>query len=87
MPNSASAKKRVRQTDDRTLRNKDRRGAVRGSVKRLEAAIAAGDKAAAQAELTTTYQAIDKAAKKRVMHPHTAGNTKARLARRVNAIK
>ena len=87
MPNSASAKKRVRQTDDRTLRNKARRGAVRGSVKRLEAAIAAGDKAAAQAELAAACQAIDKAAKKRVLHPNTAGNTKAKLARRVNALK
>lgn len=87
MPNSASAKKRVRQTDDRTLRNKARRGAVRGSVKRLEAAIAAGDKTAAQAELAGAYQAIDKAAKKRVMHPNTAGNAKAKLARRVNALK
>lgn len=87
MPNSASAKKRVRQTDTRTLRNKVRRSAMRGSLKRVQAAVAAGDKAAATAELARAYQLIDKAAKTRVLHPNTAGNTKSRLARSVNALK
>ncbi len=86
MPNSPSAHKRVRQTEARTLRNKARRGELRGSIKRVKAAIEARDKKAAQSELVRAYQALDKAAKTRVIHPNTAGNTKSRLARSVNAL-
>ena len=83
MPNNASAKKRVRQTKVRTLRNKVRRTAMRSSMRRLDEAVTAGNKDAAQAELQVTYKLIDKAAKHHVLHANTAANQKSKLARRV----
>ena len=86
MPNTVSAKKRVRQTEARTLRNKNRRTAMRTSIRKLNEAIEAGDKAQAQALLLATQRLIDKAAKHHIVHENNAANQKARLARRVNAL-
>lgn len=84
MPNTNSAKKRVRQTEVRTLRNKNKRGAMRTAVRRLREAIAAGDKAAAGAALQDAYKTIDKCAQHNILHAKTAANRKSRLTRTVN---
>ena len=86
MPNTASAKKRIRQTDSRTLRNKHTRSSMRTAVRKLREAVEAGDKEAAQAHLTVAYKCIDKAGMKRVIHPNNAANKKRGLARLVNAM-
>ena len=86
MPNTASAKKRVRQTETRTMRNKNRRSAMRTSIRKVGEAVAAGDKAAAQAEFLRAQRLIDKAAKANIIHANNAANQKAKLARRVNAL-
>ena len=84
MPNTVSAKKRVRQTEDRTLRNKVRRTTMRGSIRKVREAVAAGDKGAAQAALVQAYRHIDKAADNRILHANKAGNQKRTLTLLVN---
>lgn len=82
MPNIKSAKKRVKVTAKKTLRNRMVKSAVRTSVKKFEAAVAA-DPAIANVQLTATTSAIDKAAAKGVMHKNAANRKKARLAKQL----
>ena len=86
MPNTASAKKRVRQTESRTLRNKGRRSAMRTAIRKFDEAVAAGDKAQAEAMFLSAQRLIDKAAKHNLLHANNAGNQKAKLARRLRAM-
>ncbi|MDJ0522145.1 MAG: 30S ribosomal protein S20 [Planctomycetota bacterium] len=86
MPNTASAKKRVRQTQTRTLRNKVRKSAMRTWIRKVKEAVAAGDQGAAQAALHQAYKQIDKAAKQSIMHANKAANQKRKLAHLVNSI-
>ena len=81
MPNIKSAKKRVKVSEKKNLRNRMIKSAVRTSVKKLEAAIAA-DPQTANAQLVVTT-AIDKAASKGVMHKNAANRKKARLAKQL----
>lgn len=82
MPNIKSAKKRVKVSEKKNLRNRMIKSAVRTSVKKLEAAIAADPKSA-NAQLVATTSAIDKAASKGVMHKNAANRKKARLAKQL----
>ncbi len=86
MANIKSAKKRVLVTQTKTARNKAIRSRVKTMIKKVDAAIAAGDKAAAQACLTTAISEIDKAATKGVYHKNTASRKVARLTKAVNSI-
>jgi len=86
MPNTASAKKRIRQDEGRTLRNKARRSNMRTATRKVREAVAAGDKAAAQTLLQDAYKQIDKAARQHILHANTAANHKSRLTRTVNAL-
>ena len=82
MPNIKSAKKRVKVTEKKNLRNRMIKSAMRTSVKKFEAAAAAGS--ADAAILAVTSSAIDKAATKGVIHKNAANRKKARLAKRLN---
>jgi small subunit ribosomal protein S20 len=84
--NHPSAEKRNRQRIKRTLRNRGVASAVRTLVKRVHAALAAKDKAAAKAALTRAVKAIDKAASKGVVHQKTASRTISRLSARVHKL-
>ncbi len=86
MPNTASTKKRVRQDEVRTLRNKVRRSSMRTAVRKVREAVAAGDKAAAQTLLHDAYKQIDKAARSHILHANNAANQKSRLTKTVNAL-
>lgn len=86
MPNTASTKKRVRQTGTRTLRNKARRSAMRTVVRKVREAAAAGDKATAAALLPEAYKQIDKAARDHVLHANKAANKKRKLTKLVNSL-
>ena len=86
MPNTASAKKRIRQNEGRTLRNKVRRSSMRTAIRKVREAVEAGDKAAAQTLLHDAYKQIDKAARKHILHANKAANQKSRLTRTVNAL-
>ena len=72
MANIKSAKKRILVTETKAARNKAIRSKVKTCIKKVEAAIAAGDKAAAQASLLVAISEIDKATSKGVYHKNTA---------------
>ena len=86
MPNTVSAKKRVRQTETRTMRNKNKRSAMRTAIRKVREAVEAGDKAQAQTLLVEAQKLIDKAAKANILHENNASNQKSRLTRTVNAM-
>lgn len=86
MPNRKHRKKTVRQAEHARLRNKAKRSAMRTQIKKLDEAIAAGDKSRAQAELAMAMKRIDKCAKTNVIHENTASRKKSGLARKVNSM-
>ena len=86
MANIKSAKKRVLVSKARNERNKSIKSAVKTEVKKVEAAVAANDKAAAEAALLSATSKIDKAASKGVYHKNTASRKISRLTKAVNGI-
>jgi len=86
MANTASAQKRIRQTAVRTARNKARTSRMRTFVKKVEQAIASGDKAAAQAAFREAQPELQRAAGKGVLHANTAGRKLSRLSARIKAL-
>lgn len=76
----------MRVAERRREQNKPVRSAARTWVKKVEQLIFAGDIAQAQEDVKKAYQALDKAAKKRVFHPNKAARYKSRLMRKLNAI-
>jgi small subunit ribosomal protein S20 len=79
MPNTTSAKKRVRQTARRTAVNKNRKTRVRSAIRKAEEAIAAGDKAAAAAAIKAAEPEIMRGAGKGVLHRRAASRKVSRL--------
>lgn len=86
MANTASARKRIRQTEKRTVRNRARRSRVRGFLRKVEMAIAGGDKAQAQEALKSAQPELQRAATKGVFHPNTVARKMSRLSARVKAL-
>ncbi|MGE5574230.1 MAG: 30S ribosomal protein S20 [Bacteroidota bacterium] len=86
MPNIKSAEKRVRVARVRTLRNASTRSSVKTAVKKYDAQIGKGDASAAEAALRKAMSAIDKAAKKGVIHRNQAARRKSRLAKKLVAL-
>lgn len=84
MANIKSAKKRVKVIEKKTLRNKMIKSEVKTVIKKLEAAIASGDKTAAQAALLTATSKLDKAAAKGVYHKNMVSRKVSRMAAAVN---
>jgi small subunit ribosomal protein S20 len=86
MANTVSAKKAVRKTERRTAVNKNRRTRVRSYVRKVEEAIASGDKAAADEALKIAQPELMRAVSKGVMHKNTVSRKISRLSSRVKAI-
>ena len=86
MANIKSAKKRILVAETRAARNKAIRSKVKTACKKVEAAIAAGDKSAAQAAVLAATSEIDKAASKGVYHDNTASRKVSRLSKAVNTL-
>ncbi len=86
MPNSLSAKKRLRQSQDRRLRNRAVRSTIRSQIRKVRAAIAAGDAAKCTEEFRATVKKLDQAAGKRVLHPNTVARVKSRLSKAIKAV-
>lgn len=83
MANSPQARKRAKQNSVRRLANHSQRSAVRTAIKKLDAAIAAGDKEAAKAAFENSMSMIDKATVKGLHHKNRAARLKSRLNKRV----
>lgn len=86
MANTASARKRIRQTARRTERNIARKSRMRTFVKKVEAAIAGGDKSAAAEALRAAQPEMQRAAGKGVIHKNTISRKLSRLSARVKAL-
>lgn len=86
MANIKSAKKRILVAETKAARNKAIRSRVKTFIKKVDAAIAAGDKAAAQTALIAAISEIDKATSKGVYHKNTSSRKVSRLSKAVNAM-
>ena len=86
MANSPQSKKRARQLVRRTTVNKARRSRIRTFLRKVEEAIASGDKNAASAALQAAQPELMRGVTKGVMHKNTAARKMSRLSARVKAI-
>lgn len=86
LANIKSAKKRVLVNRTKAARNKSIKSAVKTSIKKVEAAVAAKDKEAAAAALTEATATINKAASKGVYHKNNSARKVSRLSKAVNSI-
>ncbi len=84
MANIKSAKKRVLVTATKTERNKAIRSRVKTYIRKVDAAVAEGNKDAAVAALNEAIAEINKAASKGVYHKNTAARKVSRLTKAVN---
>ncbi len=86
MPNIKSAKKRVKVTKIKAMRNQMAKSALKTILKKFDAAIESGDKAAAEVAYKAAVKAVDKAAAKHLMHKNAASHKKSALTLKLNAI-
>lgn len=86
MASHKSAEKRIRQTAKRTAINRSRLSRVRTFVKKVEMAIASGNKEAAQSALQLAQPELHRAITKGVLHRNTVSRKLSRLAARLNAL-
>jgi small subunit ribosomal protein S20 len=83
MANTKSARKATRKIARRTIVNKARRSLLRSSVRKIEEAIASGDRTAALAAFKEAEPAIMRAAQRGVVHKNNASRKVSRLAHRI----
>ena len=86
MPNSNSARKRVRQNEKHRDANRAKKSAMRTQVKKVQEAVEAGDAALAREELPMAIKLTDKSAKTNTIHKNTAARLKSSLCKAVNEI-
>jgi small subunit ribosomal protein S20 len=86
MANIKSSKKRARQTERRTAVNRARVSSIRTVVKKVEAAIASGDKAAARAAFVAAQPELHSGATKGVLHKNMVARKLSRLSARIKAL-
>ncbi|MCU0960037.1 MAG: 30S ribosomal protein S20 [Pirellulaceae bacterium] len=87
MPNTKSAKKRLRQNLERRARNRSARTALRTQVRKVRESVAAGAVDKAQDELRAATRRLDQAGAQRLIHPNKAARLKSRLSRLIKAAK
>ena len=87
MPNTKSAEKRLRQTKTRTARNKSIKSSVKTQVKKVVAAIDAGDVAGAEEQFKLAAKKLDRAGAKNIIHPNAAARKKSRLQKAIRNAK
>ena len=87
MPNTSSAKKRMRQDAVRRTRNRSTKANLRSQLRKVREAIAAKKVDESVAEYKTLVSKLDKAARSKVIHANAAARTKSRLSAAVKALK
>jgi small subunit ribosomal protein S20 len=86
MANTPQARKRIRRNDRRAEINGNRIGRIRSFIKKVEAAIAGGDKTAAEQALTAAQPELARGVARGVVHKNAASRKMSRLTRRVAAL-
>lgn len=86
MANTDSARKRIRQNVVRTARNQARKSRMRNFIKKVETAIAGGDKEAANAALQQAQPEMQRAVGKGVVHKNTVARKLSRMTARIKRL-
>ncbi|HEC02692.1 MAG TPA: 30S ribosomal protein S20 [Phycisphaerales bacterium] len=86
MAHSLQAKKRARQNIQNRTINRARKSRVKTQIKHFEAALSAGDVAAATEQFRLVTKKLDKTASTSTMHKKTASRKKSRLAKQLNKL-
>ncbi len=87
MPNIKSAKKRVLVNEKKAEQNRIIRSTVRTEIKKVDALIKNNQLEEAKAALNNAFSVIDSACAKNIIHANNAANKKAKLAKKVSAMK
>jgi len=86
MANTPQARKRIRRNERRAVVNGNRLGRIRTFVKKVEAALEGGDKAAAAEALKAAQPELARGVARGVLHKNTAARKLSRLTKRVAAL-
>ena len=86
MANIKSSKKDVISSKIAYEKNNAKKSALKTALKKFEAALASGDKAAAQAAYVAAVKAVDQAVKKGLLHKNNAARKKSSLTLKLNAM-
>ncbi|WP_333683401.1 30S ribosomal protein S20 [Pontibaca methylaminivorans] len=86
MANTLQSRKRVRQIESRTAVNKARRSRIRTFIRKVEEAIASGDRDAASAALRAAQPELMRGVTRGVFHRNTAARKISRLSARIKAM-
>jgi small subunit ribosomal protein S20 len=86
MANTSSAKKAIRKLARRTDVNRSRRSRIKTYLRKVEEAIASGDKTAAVAAFAAAEPELVRGAQKGIFHKNTAARKVSRLSKRIQAI-
>lgn len=86
MANTPQARKRIRRNEKRAVINGNRLGRIRTFVKKVEAAIAGGDKEGASAALAAVQPELARGVARGVVHKNTAARKFSRLTKRIASL-
>lgn len=86
MPNIKSAKKRVLVSSKKSAQNQMIKSNLKTSIKKVEAAVAEGNREEANAAYVYAVKRIDQAVSKNILHKNTAARKKSALTLKVNAM-
>ncbi len=87
MPNSLSAKKRLRQDAVKRDRNRAIKSVIRKRIRNVREAVAAGDIEKAESDFRLCAKQLDRAGARRVIHRNAASRTKSRLQKLIKGAK
>lgn len=87
MPNTKSAKKRLRQNEERRVRNRSAKTVLRSQLRKVREAVAAGSVDEAQTSFKEAARKLDKAGASKLIHPNKASRLKSRLSKAIKKAK
>jgi small subunit ribosomal protein S20 len=87
MPTTKSATKRLRQSQEKRLRNRSVKRSIRSQYQKVIKAVQAGDADQAEQELQEAAKQLDRAGTRHIIHPNAAARTKSRLSAKIKKIK
>ena len=87
MPNSNSAKKRLRQNKKKRLHNKTIKSSLKTQLRKVHEAVAGDDADARDGAFQEAVSSLDRAASKNIIHRNAAARLKSRLSSKVKAAK
>ena len=86
MPNIKSAKKRVLVSQTKASQNKTAKSALKPELKKVEAAVAEGNRSEADVAYKVAVKAVDKAAARGLLHRNNAANKKSKMTLKLSKL-